>query len=255
MKKFLLASFLTAASATAFASTVTITFTSTSTDVSGNGTTNSQASTLNGETVATIAGFANQLLVCDDFDQTTYVPSSALDYSVNTIASLTTSPLDVDFSNGTLPGGTVGAVSQTQAYDTVAVLTKELEASGNTVQQITDYQYAIWYLMEPAGVDNLNSSIRDNPLDTAAANDLTTAYNDVRQSGTTNMTAAAVTAVESSLVIYTPTSANSSNQEFVGLNTPVSTPEPSSWLLMAALGLFLGIPQVRSRLGAVLSRS
>ena len=252
MKKFLLASFLTAVSSTAFASTtVIISFNTLTGLVVGNGTSNAgQAATYNGEATATVAGIPNELLICDDFDQTTYVPSGALDYSVNTIASLTTSPLDVDFSDGTLPGGTVGAVSQTHAYDTVAVLVSEMETSGNTAQQITDYQYAIWYLMEPAGVDNLNSAIKDNPLDTQAAGDLNTAYDDVTRTGSTNLTAGAVTAAENALVIYTPTSAYSTNQEFVGSNTPLATPEPSTWFLTAALGLLLCVPQVRSRLGA-----
>jgi len=50
------------------------------------------------------------------------------------------------------------------------------------------------------------------------------------------------------LIIYTPTSANPSNQEFIGL-----TPEPSSWFLMMAAGLLLCLPRVRSRLRVTLS--
>lgn len=51
MKTFLLASLLTVFGSVAFASStmIIITFTGTSTDVTGNGTTNSQASTFNGE--------------------------------------------------------------------------------------------------------------------------------------------------------------------------------------------------------------
>lgn len=157
----------------------------------------------------------------------------------------------MDFSKGTVPTTPVATTAtQVQAYDTVAVLAKELETAGNTAQQITDYQYAIWYLMEPNGVDNLNSSIKDNPLDTAATNDLTSAFTAI----TAATPASAVKADEAALVIYTPTSSNSANQEFVGLSTPLTTPEPSTWFLMAALGLLLGIPQVRSRLSAALPR-
>ena len=260
VKKLILLLLVASAVSVAFASTtVVITFTQLP-GTSGNGTTLTQSSTPNGETQATVAGIAAEELVCDDFTQTTYVPSGALDYSVNTISSLTSS--DVDFDSGTIGSTTL---TQVQAYDTVAVLLTELEAltvNGTNAQAITNYQYAIWDLLSPNGSDGSNSSIKDGPLNSAASTDLTTAFNDVKQSGTTNMNATQVAAAEAALVIYTPAAGYTSNQEFVGLSTPQtttgnqgSTPEPSTWLLMSALGLILCLPQVRSRLSVVLHRS
>lgn len=237
--------FFAAASAACASSTVFITFTNLNADVQGNGTTNSQGNTYNGETNATIAGIPNQVLICDDFSNSTDVPSGAIDFSVNTISSLTAT--DVAFSSNFVQGLTgeaAAGMSQIQAYETVAVLATDLETAGNTAQQITDYQYAIWDLMEPNGVDGNNSSIKDNPLDANAAADLQTAFTAV----ITAPPSAATTNAENALVIYTPTSGFSSNQEFVGLNTPTSTPEPATWFLMAALGLLLSVPQVRARL-------
>jgi hypothetical protein len=248
VKKLILASLFTLVSSVAFASsTVVVTFTSLSNDVQGNGTTNSsQGTTYNGETTGTVAGISSVFLVCDDFSQQTNVPSSAIDFSVNTISTITAS--NVDFDGGTLPNATT--ISQTAAYDTVALLVNDLEQltpnTANT-QAITDYQYAIWYLMEPTGVDGGNSSIKDYPLDSNAKTDLTNAYAAVQANSTATQN------IEKELVIYTPTSAYSSNQEFVGLDTPTMAPEPGTWLLMALFGLLLCIPQVRSRLSANLS--
>lgn len=247
MKKLILASLVVAASSVAFGSTtVVITFTSLPA-TTGNGTTNTQASTYNGVSTATVAGIPNVQLICDDFNQTTSFPSSPLDYSENTIAALPeTAGIsgDVDFGSGTIP--VTGSISQTQAYDTAAVLAYEIEAvpaTAGNAQTIADYQYALWYLMEPTGVDG---AIKDYPLDTAASNDLVAAYKDVQGTGTLSSTQ--VAKLENDLIIYTPTSANPSNQEFIGL-----TPEPSSWFLMMAAGLLLCLPRVRSRLRVTLS--
>ena len=63
-------------------------------------------------------------------------------------------------------------------------------------------------------------------------------------------------AEERALVIYTPTAPYSSNQEFLGLGTPTANPEPSTWILMSALGLLLCVPQVRFRVRSLaLARS
>jgi len=254
VKTFTLVLLIGAVSSAAFgSSTVFITFTGLPA-TQGNGTTNTQSNTYDGEAIATVAGIPSVDLVCDNFTNTTYVPSGILDYSVNTISSLTSSPSDVDFSSGFvtgLTGESSGGMSQTQAYDTAAVLVTELETAGNTAQQIADYQYAIWDLMQPGASDSNNSSIKDSPLDTNASSYLQSAFT----AATAATPAAATLADEKALVIYTPTSAYSSNQEFIGLNTPTSTPEPSTCFLMAALGLLFCAPQARARLrSAVLSR-
>jgi hypothetical protein len=262
-----------AASSVALASsTVLITFTALP-GTQGNGSANSsQGSTYNGDSIATVAGIPNEDLVCDDFNATTDMPSSAIDFNVNTLSTLASTDSTsaaVDFSAGTLPGGTVGALSQTVTYEVAAVLTSEIEqlpVNTASSQEIDDLQYALWYLMEPSGSDG---GILDSPLDTAsgggggvnasvgATADLKTAYNDVAQTGTTNLTATQVTTIEKELVIYTPTApvSSSAGQEFLGLSTPQATPEPSTWLLMAALGLLLCVPRMRSRLRIALSRN
>jgi hypothetical protein len=211
----------------------------------GNGTTNSQGNTYNGEAAATIAGISSQDLVCDDFDNTTYMPSGQIDFSVETISNLS----GADFTSGyaTVSGYTL---TETQAYDTEAVLLTELEAltiNSANAQAITDYQYAMWDLTLPSGGDG---SLKDNPLDSNALSDQQAAFAAVQANSTSTQ------AEEHALVVYTPTASYSSNQEFLGLNTPTATPEPSTWVMLAVLGLLLCIPQMRSCLRrAVLSRN
>jgi hypothetical protein len=218
----------------ASASTVLISFTALP-GTQGNGTTNTQGNTYNGETTATIAGVSSQELVCDDFDNTTYVPSSQIDFSVETLASLS----GVDFTSGfsSISGNTL---SQVQAYDTAAVLLTALDAltanSGNA-QAIADYQYAIWDMMLPSGA---NETFKDSPLDANALSDQRMAFAAVEANSS------ATKAEEQAMVIYTPTAAYSSNQEFLGVDTPTATPEPASWVLLAGLGLMLCVPKVWS---------
>lgn len=247
MKNLILALLITSANSVAFASTVYITFTNLPA-TQGNGTTKSQSNTYDGEAATTVAGFGTQELVCDNFANTTYVPSPPIDFSVNTLSTLTAS--DVDFSSGFVTGlvGEGISMSQIQAYDTAAVLLTNLEIFATTGQQIADYQYAIWDLMAP-GADS--DGMMDSPLDANAANYLQSAFS----AATAATPTAATIKAENLLVIYTPTAAFSSNQEFLWLDPPAPAPEPSTWLLMAALGLFLSVPQVRSRLRAALSRN
>lgn len=235
MNKLVLYVLAAAASPVAFASTVAISFVSLPA-MQGNGTTNSQGNTYVGEIGATIAGIPNQELVCDDFDATTYIPSSNIDFSVETISSLA----GVNFTNGyaMISGNTL---TEAQAYETAAVLLTDLEAlpvtSGNA-QAIADYQYAIWNLMQPSGVDG---SDLDSPLDSNASGDQQTAYAAVLANSTSTQID------EKGLVIYTPTAPYASNQEFLGMNTPTA-PEPSSWVLMASFGMLLCVPRLRFRL-------
>jgi hypothetical protein len=238
VKKLILAMLVTAAGSVAFANNIVVINFTTLPTTSGNGTTNTQSSTYDGEAGGTIGGVAVVELVCDFISGSTTVPSGPLDFSVETNAALS----GVEFASGyaTISGHTL---TQVQAYDVAAVLMVELNAAtpGGNAQTIADFQYAIWNLMLPAGADG---AIKDNPLDAAATANQVNAYALVTATTPTAQT----TSDEQALVIYTPTSANPTQQEFVGLNTPMVNPEPSSWVLMAGLGLLLCLPQVRSRL-------
>jgi hypothetical protein len=238
VKKFILAIMMvSAAGSVAFANSIVVVDFITLPATQGNGTTNSQNNTYDGEVGATIGGTYVAELVCDFISAGTVVPSGALDFSVETNASLS----GVEFSSGyaTISGHTL---TEVQAYDVAAVLMTELNTAtaGGNAQTIADFQYAIWNLMLPAGVD---VGIKDNPLDAAATANQVNAYNLVTAATPTAQT----TSDEQNLVIYTPTAQSAGNQEFVGLNTPMVNPEPSTWVLMAGLGLLLCVPPVLSR--------
>jgi hypothetical protein len=237
--------FVTAASSVAFANSIVVVDFTVLPATKGNGTTNSgQATTYDGEVGGTIGGVAVAELVCDYISAGTSVPSGPLDFSVETTSALS----GVQFASGyaTISGHTL---TQLQAYDTAAVLMTELNAAtpAGNAQTIADFQYAIWNLMLPAGVDG---GVSDSPLDAAAIANQQNAYALV----TAGTPTAQTIADEKALVIYTPTAQSAGNQEFIGLNTPMVNPEPATWILMVGLGLLLCVPQVRSRVrGSVLS--
>ena len=245
MKKFILAILVTSVGSVAFANNIVVVDFTTLPSTQGNGTTNTQSNTYDGEAGGTIGGTAVAELVCDFISASTSVPS-IVDFSVETLASLS----GVNFTSGYAPisGHTL---TEVQAYDTAAVLMTELNAAtpAGNAQTIADFQYAIWNLMLPAGADG---GIKDNPLDAAATANQVNAFAAVTATTPTAQTIAD----EQALVIYTPVPGYTSNQEFIGLNTPTSNPEPSTWVLLAGLGLLLSVPLVRSRLlSTVLSRS
>lgn len=172
--------------------------------------------TYNGYATATIGGLPGQFLMCDDYAHQTYMPSgSDLTYYYSTL----TGPDPLQYVRFT-------QVDEVQNYRVAAVLMAGLSdvlATGNaTAGDITNYQYAVWNLFDPTGapVTTAQQGLQKSALDTVQ-NGGPVALDDY-----------------SRLVIYTPTAAYASNQEFLGLRTPAAVPEPSTAPLVS---LILGV--------------
>jgi hypothetical protein len=172
--------------------------------------------TYNGFATAIVNGIPNQLLICDDYNDTTYVPSSSnmiYDYSTLNGAD----PLQYAMFNKT-------------NYDEAAALVYELAETANpSADTIMDYQYALWNLMTP-GVSLVPGHIAQEQALQASA---LAWVNNAADAKFLTSTVYAYTD------IYTPTAAYAGNQEFL----EYSTPEPNlAWpagflLLLAAVGM------------------
>ncbi len=223
-----------------FADTVNIQFTSLPNTLQNNNYGTSNA-TYNGFTGAIINGATSIGLICDDYSHETTVGSGqtfVYDYSTLDGAN----PLQ--FARFTGPETVVGhaiALTETQAYETAAVLVGELSALSNPSNNtVTDYQYALWSLFTPSTPMN---STQGNLL--LAAADLVLSSNAGDQ--------AKVQTYASELQIYTPTERDASNQEFLAINP--SAPEPAGWLLMGVIALAFLHPGTRTRLRSFASRA
>jgi hypothetical protein len=170
--------------------------------------------TYNGYATATIGGIPMQDVICDDFDHTTYVPSSSnLIYYSSSLTGV--EPLQYARFQGI------------QTYEAAAVLLTELGSQANpSANTVTDYQYAVWNLFTPGSAP---ANLTQQNLENAA---LSLVHSDSPMA----------TGSYSHLVIYTPTEPYAGNQEFLGLHTP--TPEPATWLLLLSGSALLA---VRSR--------
>jgi hypothetical protein len=165
--------------------------------------------TYNGFSTATVNGLPNQLLICDDYNDETIMPSSSnliYDYSTLTGAD----PLQY-------------AMFGKAKYDEAAVLVYELAGIANaSADTITDYQYALWNLMTPSA--NLDPG-RVSQEQALQSNALAMVNNSADAQFLTST-------VYAYIAIYTPTAAYAGNQEFV----EYATPEPKlGW----AVGVFL----------------
>jgi hypothetical protein len=187
-----------------------------------NGNYGSSGETYNGFAIATIAGTPNQWVICDDFAHDTPVPSGNMIYDISTMGGSN------QLANVRFTGG-----NEVRNYDEAAVLVWQLyeyvEATGSRAlaNTITDYQYALWNIFDPSGVQvNANQ----NALQSAALNLVTT---QAAMLGST---------VYPDIRIYTPDPKGGStgSQEFM----QVVTPEPGTLplaagvlLIAAALGM------------------
>ncbi len=193
---------------------------------------NTEFGTFNGFALATVDGVANQLLVCDDFSHTTYMPSGSLTYDASTLAG--SDPLEyARFA------GPSDSRASTARYEEAALLLNGLEQTGpgELLDLTADYQYALWALFTPSVV--LPDATAGTLLSDAAEAVLLNAPQNVE--------------VYSRLRILTPSEPFASNQEFLqlldspppiivnppALSSPV--PEPSAFVL---IGLGIGLMAV-----------
>jgi hypothetical protein len=182
-----------------------------------------------GYSTANITTATNQTLVdfsmiCDDFLHTTNIPSGPFQYNVSTLADLT----GVRFTQS----------PQLTNYRLAAILLYNFDGLDPITQssQAGDYNFALWNLFTPSTPDFGNSLSLITDANTQLALGLTNpdnaaAFRDFR--------------------IFTPTSANSSQQEFLGISTdnfgtpPSGVPEPGTFVLLGA-GL-VGVGALRYR--------
>lgn len=191
-----------------YADTVTMFFTALP-KTDGNGT-------YDGFSTGTVNGDSNQSLICDDYDDTTYMPSSSnMIYEL----SMLTGPNPLQY-----------AMFNKAKYDEAAVLVYELAETPNaSANTIMDYQYALWNLMTPGASLVPGRVAQEQELQTTALG----MVNNAADAQFLTSTVYAYTEV------YTPTSAYAGNQEFL----EYAAPEPSmGWavgflVLLAAVGL------------------
>jgi hypothetical protein len=172
--------------------------------------------TYNGFATATVNGDPKQLLICDDYNDETIMPSS--------------SNMIYDYSTLSGANSLQYAMFDKSKYDEAAVLVYELAGLPNaSADMITDYQYALWNLMTPSARLDPSRLSQEQALQTNA---LAMVNNPLDKQFL-------VSTVYAYTNIYTPTAAYAGNQEFV----QYATPEPNmGWavgflLLLAAVGL------------------
>lgn len=185
----------------------------------GNAPGNFMNNTYNGYVGAYIDGSASlSQIICDDFNDTTYVPSGPTPYFATTLADVGA------------PGSTT-LYSSSADYEAAAILANDfLGLTGTdavTQNSITLDQYAIWDLTAPNG-----------PAFAANGTD----SNTVAQNALTQASADPNNPLYGNLIIYTP-QAQGTNQEFLGF-----APEPSSIFLMLGGAVVLAFGVRRSRL-------
>ena len=185
----------------------------------------------NGYAVATVAGIPNQDLICDDYADTTYMPSGPLIYDYSTLNAGNNYLEYVRFTG-------TGGKTTLELYEEAAVLLANFQKYMSTgtpnPQTITDYNYALWNLFDPTGPDPAPETTGSvNPSSPGSIALQNAAWETV--TGTSPEQIAATAAASRVLLIYTPTFANPTDQEFLALDPPAPTPEPGTAPLLTAL--------------------
>jgi hypothetical protein len=180
------------------------------------------AVTFNGYSTVTIGGIPSESLVCDDFTDSTNMPSAPLLFDYSTLIPNTPSYLaHVKYNAGS-------ANDVLQRYEEAAVLmvnfTVYMAGGLTNPQTITDYNYAIWHVFNAAVPQTPGSTTPFSPSSAALE---AIAINTVQNDAPTMLADA------NRLIIYTPNAANPANQEFLGIDT--STPEPGTLGLFTAM--------------------
>jgi hypothetical protein len=200
---------------------------------------NTEYGTYNGFATATIDGTAGQLLICDDYSHTTYVPSGPLAYLVSSLAA--PDSLDqVRFKDDAI-----------DRYKQAALLIDRLDSSQSGLLDLTaDIQYALWHLFTPS-----------SPVTVTAQTLLAETASRVSSLNPADVD------IYQRLEIYTPDITFGSNQEFLRLTPhvplppsivlpphPIATPEPGPAVLMVAGMLVMIGPLLLRRLSAQIAR-
>jgi len=227
------------------------------------------AGTYNGYTTATVGttaggtgGLAGQLLICDDEAHNTNVPSGVLPFDFSTINTASPTITNARFTP-TNSGASFSGETQTQLYEEAAIILYNFsQLAGPSAELIAQYQYALWNLMNGASTPNgqhegfftsSNDPGNFNTDNTAAAGFELAAKHElllqnssgVGLSGSALATQMALdNKIYGELRIYTPTSYDASNQEWLQL---VATPEPAT-IGFASIMLFgMGFAAYRRR--------
>ena len=180
---------------------------------------NTQYGTYNGYAAATVDGAPRQMLICDDFAHTTYVPSGPLTYLVSSMVG----PNPLQFVRFT--------ENAPERYHQAALLLDGLDhATPGLLDLTAEYQYALWHLFTPS-----------TPMSVTAGTLLTETAVRAATLRPEDM------AIYARLEVYTPAGSFATNQEFlrlartpppfVGIDPPktggVATPEPGPGPLIA----------------------
>jgi hypothetical protein len=186
--------------------------------------TNTNDGTYNGFVGVTGDGITSLSLICDDFLDTTYVPSGPTPFNLSTLTNLS----QTRFGSQSL-------------YEQAALLLygdgqNNLPGLMNDPRDTSAYQYALWNLMEPGVAASRGYS------DPGAAALLMTVEN-------LNLDNSNFQNLYGNLRIYTPI-AGGTDQEFLGFppgTTSPTVPEPGTWL-MSLSALSIAALFIRKRL-------